>query len=74
MSTSISQLGCDTFIYKQVEGTDIKFDLYAPSSPPSDLSRALAAVIYFHGGGLTVGTRRTWFPVWMKSMFAVIFT
>ena len=25
------------------------------------------AVVYFHGGGLTVGNRTSWFPDWLKS-------
>lgn len=27
----------------------------------------MPAVVYFHGGGLLVGNRRSWFPDWLQS-------
>ena len=30
-------------------------------------SLLVPAVVYFHGGGLTVGNRNSWFPNWLKS-------
>ncbi|KAJ6611411.1 Alpha/Beta hydrolase protein [Mycena sp. CBHHK59/15] len=35
-----------------------------PSHWPS--SPRFPAIVYFHGGGLTVGNRRSWFPTWLK--------
>ncbi|KAF8229677.1 alpha/beta-hydrolase [Tricholoma matsutake] len=58
---------CTTLAYKRLTNTLIQFDVYPPSSyPMSDLDkRLIPAVIYFHGGGLTVGNRRSWFPKWL---------
>ncbi|THH16722.1 hypothetical protein EW146_g3980 [Bondarzewia mesenterica] len=65
-----------TFVYKRVENLDISFDLYPPLSPYSVVGsqvrvtgiadiQAVPAVVYFHGGGMTVGTRKSWFPTWL---------
>ncbi|KAG2125641.1 Alpha/Beta hydrolase protein [Suillus cothurnatus] len=61
-----------TFIYKEVDGIRVLLDVYLP---PNDVDQQLTgqpiqyrpAVVYFHGGGLTVGNRRSWFPTWLKS-------
>lgn len=63
-----------TFIYKEVDGIRVLLDVYLP---PNDVDQQLTgqpiqhrpAVVYFHGGGLTVGNRRSWFPTWLKSQF-----
>ncbi|KAK7028854.1 hypothetical protein VNI00_014867 [Paramarasmius palmivorus] len=53
-----------TLAYKTCKDTTIKLDIYPPN--PSTQSGPLrSAVVYFHGGGLTVGTRKSWFPVWL---------
>lgn len=65
---------CTTLAYKRLTNTLIQFDVYPPSSyPMSDLDkRLIPAVIYFHGGGLTVGNRRSWFPKWLHgTVFAL---
>ena len=53
-----------TFTYKRIGNLDIKFDIYLPDhvKPKSKL----AAVVSFHGGGLVVGNRRSWFPTWLQ--------
>ncbi|OAX32919.1 alpha/beta-hydrolase [Rhizopogon vinicolor AM-OR11-026] len=60
-----------TFTYKKVDGLHVLLDVYLP---PDNVSQRYAqdvkhcpAVVYFHGGGLTVGNRRSWFPTWLKS-------
>jgi acetyl esterase/lipase len=61
-----------TFIYKEVDGIRVLLDVYLP---PNDVDQQLTgqpiqyrpAVVYFHGGGLTVGNRQSWFPTWFKS-------
>lgn len=48
-------------------------DVYLPNSrlkdaPTSeDSGIGIPAVVYFHGGGLVVGNRRSWFPEWLHS-------
>ncbi|GLB38669.1 putative alpha/beta hydrolase fold [Lyophyllum shimeji] len=62
-----------TLVYKQVskpgfEPIDVHLDVYRPASPPpgaNTTSPSVPAVIYFHGGGLTVGNRQSWFPTWL---------
>ncbi|OBZ71192.1 hypothetical protein A0H81_08412 [Grifola frondosa] len=60
-----------TFAYKRVQDTAIHLDLYPPCLPDNTnvlkpCEPALVpAVVYFHGGGLTVGNRRSWFPSWL---------
>lgn len=63
-----------TFIYKEVDGIRVLLDIYLP---PDDVDQQFVqqviqyrpAVVYFHGGGLTVGNKRSWFPTWLKSQF-----
>ncbi|KAG6810093.1 hypothetical protein H0H92_013342 [Tricholoma furcatifolium] len=62
-----------TLVYKQVplssNGTlDIHLDIYAPG-PVAALrtSNKIPAIVYFHGGGLTVGNRQSWFPTWLQT-------
>ncbi|OSD07305.1 alpha/beta-hydrolase [Trametes coccinea BRFM310] len=62
MSTSSDAL---TVVYKVVGGTDIQLDLYPPHQLPAIGTAEVPAVIYFHGGALTVGDRRSWFPHWL---------
>ncbi|KAF9223001.1 alpha/beta-hydrolase [Gyrodon lividus] len=56
-----------TFVYKAVGDKPILLDLYLPDpnlfASASDLR---PTIIYFHGGGLTVGTRQSWFPSWLQ--------
>jgi len=60
-----------TFAYKHADGVDILLDLYLPQPHPganvsADLTEGTPLVVYFHGGGLTVGNRKSWFPTWLK--------
>ncbi|KAH7925588.1 alpha/beta-hydrolase [Leucogyrophana mollusca] len=59
-----------TFAYKHVDGDQLLLDVYLPTSasvagPRTDLP-SVPTVIYFHGGGLTVGNRQSWFPGWFQ--------
>ena len=70
-----------TLCYKRLSqgsGLPLYLDIYHPSlkkpdSEESDLTTdrcsdfLVPAVVYFHGGGLTVGNRNSWFPNWLKS-------
>lgn len=59
--------GGKTLIYFTVDGHDIKLDYYLP--PNASGNRP--AIIYYHGGGMTAGSRRCeWgFPHWLYSTF-----
>ncbi|KAI0632357.1 alpha/beta-hydrolase [Trametes polyzona] len=52
-----------TFAYKNVDGLPVHVDVYPPASRVNQEHHP--AVIYFHGGGLTVGNRSSWFPSWL---------
>ena len=53
---------------------EVELDLYLPPEPepgPQSVSRSttnspklLPCLVYFHGGGLTVGNKTSWFPFW----------
>jgi acetyl esterase/lipase len=67
-----------TFTYKEVDGIRVLLDVYLPpdtiSQPQTQSTNHFCpAVVYFHGGGLTVGNRRSWFPTWLKSQFQLCF-
>lgn len=52
-----------TFPYKTGGGETSYVDIFLP-----DIKKelpALPAIVYFHGGGMTVGNRKSWFPSWM---------
>ena len=51
-----------TIAYKVVDGLPIHIDVYPPAVPTTS---AIPAVIYYHGGALTVGNRGSWFPAWL---------
>ncbi|KZP01267.1 alpha/beta-hydrolase [Calocera viscosa TUFC12733] len=55
-----------TVTYSVVDDLELQCDLYLPSASSfGGRSKARPAVIYWHGGGLTCGDRRTWFPTWL---------
>lgn len=57
-----------TVAYKTVNEQDVLLDLYPPDPLAGPLLRpSVPAIIYFHGGGLTVGNRQSWFPGWLQS-------
>ncbi|KAJ7701466.1 Alpha/Beta hydrolase protein [Mycena rosella] len=57
---------CDV-CYKKIDQTPIYFNVYPPALQPQSPYPRLPAVVYFHGGGLTVGNRTSWFPNWLKA-------
>lgn len=55
-----------TYAYKHVDGQPVHIDVYPPLQAAfSEILAPLPAVIYFHGGALTVGNRQSWFPTWL---------
>ncbi|GBE84981.1 alpha/beta-hydrolase [Sparassis crispa] len=59
-----------TFVYKHVQGIDLSMDFYLPPVSAFNASSAedihIPALVYFHGGALTVGNRQSWFPAWLQ--------
>lgn len=58
-----------TFIYKHVDDLGIQLDLYLPdalNTNPGATPISIPVLFNFHGGGLTVGNTRSWFPSWLK--------
>ncbi|KAI1847549.1 hypothetical protein JX265_000800 [Neoarthrinium moseri] len=56
--------GHQTLVYSKVDGHEIKLDYWLPRNA----NGALPAVIYYHGGGMTAGSRRSFdFPHGMHS-------
>ena len=51
-----------TLVYKRVADLDLALDVYPPTTTGATTHPAL---VYFHGGGLTVGDRKSWFPTWL---------
>ncbi|KAJ3806199.1 Alpha/Beta hydrolase protein [Lentinula aff. lateritia] len=70
------QVHRETFVYKTLYSpgdvhTPILLDIYFPRNADSnsfspDKILSLGALVYFHGGGLTVGNRTSWFPTWLQ--------
>jgi len=60
-----------------LSGIPLQLDVYLPDSRSSgtpafeDNGVGFPAVVYFHGGGLLVGNRRSWFPDWLQSEFTL---
>lgn len=56
-------------------GIPIHVDVYLPNSHSNDAPTSggndagVPAVVYFHGGGLVVGDRKSWFPEWLRGEF-----
>lgn len=57
-----------TLAYKTVDGVTCYIDVYLPSLEAvaaRGRPAPLPVILYFHGGGLTVGNRKSWFPQWI---------
>lgn len=66
-----------SFAYKYKHGLPIHLDVFPPvlrqetnskSGLESERGDQVPAVVFFHGGGLTVGNRTNWFPTWLKGI------
>ncbi|KAI0702281.1 alpha/beta-hydrolase [Cytidiella melzeri] len=61
-----------SFTYKVVDKAAMQLDLYLPDvttelgTDAASSPTLLPIVLNFHGGGLTVGNTRSWFPTWLK--------
>lgn len=57
-----------TLTYKTVKDKPILLDVYPPVKAGDSINAGeIAAVLWFHGGGLTFGSRTTFFPKWLQS-------
>lgn len=74
-----STLSSMTLVYKTVtalnptlegetSGIPLRLDVYPPNrtSTSGGDGVGVPAVVYFHGGGLLVGDRKSWFPEWLR--------
>lgn len=59
-------MSSQTFIYKKIGDLPIKLDVYHPTLDGNHAA-PVPVVINFHGGGLTVGNRKSWLSEWLKS-------
>ncbi|KAE9404851.1 alpha/beta-hydrolase [Gymnopus androsaceus JB14] len=68
MSSTNSPL---TLTYKTVKNVPIQLDVYPPTKAGDSTSvnsaGEIAAVLWFHGGGLTFGNRTNFFPKWLQT-------
>ncbi|KAH7885514.1 alpha/beta-hydrolase [Phlebopus sp. FC_14] len=55
-----------TFAYKYADDKPIFLDAFLPDDG-TDGAIHRPVVIYFHGGGLTVGNKKSWFPSWLQT-------
>jgi len=59
-----------TLSFKIVDNVPLYIDIYPPSTDSSAIdseqSRQVPTVVFFHGGGLTVGNRQAWLPIWLQ--------
>ncbi|KAJ7160074.1 alpha/beta-hydrolase [Mycena filopes] len=60
-------MDCLDVCYKKIGQTPALLNVYPPNLKPKSHHPRLPAVVYFHGGGLTVGNRTSWFPTWLKA-------
>ncbi|KAF8214952.1 alpha/beta-hydrolase [Mycena galopus ATCC 62051] len=60
-------MDCLDVCYKQIGQLPVHLNVYAPNLKSQTPYPRLPAVVYFHGGGLTVGNRTSWFPSWLKA-------
>ncbi|KAJ6508345.1 Alpha/Beta hydrolase protein, partial [Mycena sanguinolenta] len=61
-------MDCLDVCYKKIGQIPVHLNVYAPLNleARSPYPR-LPAVVYFHGGGLTVGNRTSWWPAWLEA-------
>ncbi|KIL66736.1 hypothetical protein M378DRAFT_347471 [Amanita muscaria Koide BX008] len=56
---------CASLTYKRLEnGAPMGFFLYPPSF--ENRRTKVPTIVYFHGGGLTVGNKHSWHPSWLQ--------
>ena len=60
-----------TFAYREVHGLSLLLDVYPPVVDVTTKNRKCPSVVYFHGGGLTVGNKQSWFPHWLHRAYII---
>ncbi|KAF8586306.1 alpha/beta-hydrolase [Ramaria rubella] len=61
-----------TCAFKESSGRGIELDLYLPPVAQEPSNRLRPTLVYFHGGGLTVGDKTSWFPFWIYSLYTIL--
>lgn len=61
-----------TFIYSRAGGLDIHLDIYLPAPSSSLNAPLIPAVVFFHGGGVFRGNRKSILPEFKGIIFAAI--
>src|SRR5689334_11366274 len=60
---------------KTVKGDDVLIDVYPPpyitSAADTSVAPKIAALVYFHVGGIVVGNRKSFLPPWIMSRFSL---
>ncbi|KAF9059388.1 Alpha/Beta hydrolase protein [Rhodocollybia butyracea] len=58
-----------TLTYKTVGSVPVKLDVYPPTAGVEKTNRSgeISAVLWFHGGGLTMANRTNFFPKWLQT-------
>lgn len=59
-----------TLTYKLVDDLPLRIDVYTPELPATKGKAIVPAVVYFHPGGLFVGYRKDWIPIWLKREYS----
>ena len=54
-----------TIPYKHLGDLTLYIDVYPPTTTTD--AGPVPAVVFFHGGGMTVGDRTSWLPKWLRS-------
>lgn len=74
MTSASFPLSFTTLVYKRLDAgesfIDVNLDIYPPMADtlPKDVPvPTVPTVVFFHGGGLAVGSRQSWFPTWLYS-------
>lgn len=63
-----------TFTYKEVQNISLLLDVYPPAVNESTAfaHTECPVIVYFHGGGLTVGNKESWFPHWLHGTYDLL--
>lgn len=61
-----------TCAFKESDGDKVELDIYLPpEGTEANLSKdnLRPAIVFFHGGGLIVGEKDSWFPYWIYGQY-----
>ncbi|KAI9509461.1 alpha/beta-hydrolase [Russula earlei] len=67
VEAEVEAIPTTTVPYKKLGQLTLYIDVYPPTVPSDG---PVPALVYFHGGGMTVGDRTSWFPTWLYQRVA----